>query len=94
MYYGNPSILYIAVVIAVATNFYAYWASDARPLAKSRTTGLEGRIFDFYTVTENLAIAAGAKAEALCDYDPAPNAFATGRDEHHAVVCATTGLFR
>ena len=93
-YYGNPSILYIAVFIAFATNFYAYWASDklvlslnhARPAAREE-------FFDFYTVTENLAIAAGLPKPTLYVIDdPAPNAFATGRDEKHAVVCATTGL--
>ena len=49
--------------------------------------------FNFYTVTENLAIAAGLpKPKLYIIDDPAPNAFATGRDEKHAVVCATTGL--
>ncbi|MBU6490841.1 M48 family metallopeptidase, partial [Patescibacteria group bacterium] len=49
--------------------------------------------FDFYTVTENLAIAAGLpKPKLYVIDDPAPNAIATGRDEEHAVVCATTGL--
>lgn len=93
-YYGNPSILYIAVIIAVGTNFYAYWASDKLVLSLSharRATRQE--FFDFYTVTENLAITAGLPMPKLYVIDDsAPNAFATGRDETHAVVCATTGL--
>ncbi|MBP6945884.1 MAG: M48 family metallopeptidase, partial [Candidatus Pacebacteria bacterium] len=48
---------------------------------------------DFYTVAENLAITAGLPLPKLYVInDPAPNAFATGRNEKHAVVCATTGL--
>ena len=93
-YYQDPSILYIAVAIAFATNFYAYWASDKLVLSlnKARPATRE-EFFDFYTVTENLAITAGLPAPKLYVIDdPAPNAFATGRDEKHAVVCATTGL--
>lgn len=93
-YYGNPSILYIAVVIAVATNFYAYWASDTLVLSLNHARpATREEFFDFYTVTENLSIAAGLpKPRLYVIDDPAPNAFATGRDEKHAVVCATTGL--
>ncbi|MBU6388839.1 M48 family metalloprotease, partial [Patescibacteria group bacterium] len=93
-YYGNPLILYIAIIIAVATNFYAYWASDTLVLSlnHARPASRE-EFFDFYTVTENLAITAGLpKPKLYVIDDPAPNAFATGRDERHAVVCATTGL--
>lgn len=93
-YYGNPGILYIAILIAVTTNFYAYWASDKLVLSlnHARPASRE-EFFDFYTVTENLAIAAGLpKPKLYVIDDPAPNAFATGRDETHAVVCATTGL--
>lgn len=51
------------------------------------------RDFDFFTVTENLCIAAGLpKPELYVIEDSAPNAFATGRDPNHAVVCATSGL--
>ena len=47
----------------------------------------------FYTVTENLAITAGIPMPKLYVVnDPSPNAFSTGRNEKHAVVCATTGL--
>ncbi|MBU6321247.1 MAG: M48 family metalloprotease [Patescibacteria group bacterium] len=93
-YYGNPAILVIAGAIAIATNFYAYWASDKLVLSlnKARPARRE-EFFDFYTVTENMAIAAGLpKPKLYVIDDPAPNAFATGRDEQHAVVCATTGL--
>jgi len=95
-YYQNPSILVIAVVVALATNVYAYWASDTLVLSlnKARPASRE-EFFDFYTVTENLAITAGLpKPRLYVIDDPAPNAFATGRDEKHAVVCATTGLLR
>ncbi len=93
-YYGNPAITYIALAIALATNFYAYWASDTLVLSLNRARpASREEFFDFYTVTENLAIIAGLpKPKLYVIDDPAPNAFATGRDEAHAVVCATTGL--
>ena len=93
-YYGNPAILYFAIIIAIGTNFYAYWQSDKLVLSlnHARPASRE-EFFDFYTVTENLAITAGLpKPKLYVIDDPAPNAFATGRDETHAVVCATTGL--
>ncbi|MDP2655007.1 MAG: M48 family metalloprotease [bacterium] len=93
-YYGNPFILYVAIFIAVATNFYAYWQSDKLVLSMSHARpATREEFFDLYTVTENLAITAGLpKPKLYVIDDPAPNAFATGRDENHAVVCATTGL--
>ena len=95
-YYNDSSILYIAVIIAIATNFYAYWASDKLVLSLNHARpATREEFFDFYTVTENLAITAGLPMPKLYVIDdPAPNAFATGRDEKHAVVCATTGLLR
>jgi heat shock protein HtpX len=93
-YYDNPSILLVAFVIAIGTNIYAYWASDTLVLSLSgaRPASRE-EFYDFYTITENLAITAGLPMPKLYIIDdPAPNAFATGRDEKHAVVAATTGL--
>ena len=93
-YFDDSLILYIAVFIAVATNIYAYWASDKLVLSlnKARPASRE-EFFDFYTVAENLSIADGLPMPKLYVIDdPAPNAFATGRDKEHAVVCATTGL--
>jgi heat shock protein HtpX len=93
-YYQSPAVLYVAFVIAVATNFYAYWASDSLVLSLNRARpASREEFFDFYTVAENLAITAGLPLPKLYVIDdPSPNAFATGRDEKHAVVCATTGL--
>ena len=93
-YYQDTSILYFAVIFAIATNFYAFWASDKLVLSLNHARpATREEFFDFYTVTENLAITAGLPMPKLYVIDdPAPNAFATGRDEKHAVVCATTGL--
>lgn len=95
-YYNEPGILIVAVVLAVGTNFYAYWASDKLVLRMSRARpATREEHFDLYTVTENLAITAGLPKPKLYVIDDlAPNAFATGRDENHAVICATTGLLR
>lgn len=47
----------------------------------------------YYRTVENLSIAAGLPMpKVYIMNDPAPNAFATGRDPNHAIVCATTGL--
>jgi heat shock protein HtpX len=93
-YYGDPSILYIAVAIALVMNVGSYWFSDKLVLAMTNAKpASREEFFDLYTVTENLAITAGLPMPKLYVVnDPAPNAFATGRDEKHAVVAATTGL--
>lgn len=93
-YYQSPVILYVALLFAVFMNFYSYWFSDRQVLrmTNARPASRE-EFFDFYTVTENLSITAGIQMPKLYVLDdPAPNAFATGRNEKHAVVAATTGL--
>ncbi len=93
-YLGDPSILIIAVVLAIATNIGSYWFSDKLVLSMTGARpASRAEFFDLYTVTENLAITAGLPMPKLYVIDdPAPNAFATGRNEKHAVVAATTGL--
>lgn len=93
-YYQNSSILYVALFFALFMNVYSYWFSDRQVLSmtNARPTSRE-EFFDFYTVTENLSITAGIQMPKLYVIeDPSPNAFATGRNEKHAVVAATTGL--
>lgn len=94
LYYENPSILVIAVVIAVLTNIFSYWYSDKLVLSMSRARSApESEFPDLHKVVENLAITAGLpKPRLFVIDDPAPNAFATGRNKEHAVVAVTTGL--
>lgn len=93
-YYGNPSILYFFVLFSIAMNVTSYWFSDkiVLKLAGAKEVKRE-EYFDLYTSVENLSITAGLPMpKVYVINDPAPNAFATGRDKNHAVVAATTGL--
>jgi heat shock protein HtpX len=93
-YYNDASILWIAVAFALVMNVGSYWFSDKLVLSMTGAKpASREEFFDLYTVTENLSIANGMQMPKLYVInDPAPNAFATGRDEKHAVVAATTGL--
>jgi len=95
-YYGNSAILYVAVIFSILMNVASYWWSDKIVLSISKARPANRQeFFDLYTVTENLAITAGLPMPKIYVIDdPAPNAFATGRDKNHAVVCATTGLLQ
>ena len=93
-YYQNSVILYFAIIFAVVMNFVSYWFSDkiVTKLAGAKEVKRE-EYFDLYNIVENLAITAGLpKPRIYIITDPAPNAFATGRNPAHAVVCVTTGL--
>lgn len=96
LYYHSPGLLYIAIIFSLFMNVLSYWFSDKIVLAISQARpASRAEFFDFYTVTENLAITAGLPMPKLYVItDSAPNAFATGRDKNHAVVCATTGLLQ
>jgi heat shock protein HtpX len=91
---GDSSILYIATGIAVLTNIFSYWFSDkiVLKLHKAKPVTREA-YFDLWNATENLSITAGLPMPKLYVIeDPAPNAFATGRNKEHSVICVTTGL--
>jgi len=95
LYFDSPNTyLVIGLVISLFSSFVSYfysdrivlWTAGAKPATKKE-------YFDFYTSVENMSIAAGLPMPRLFVIeDDAPNAFATGRDPKHAVVCATTGL--
>lgn len=84
----------IALVISGALSFASYYYSDQIILAISGATPANKRDhFDFYTVAENISRPAGIPMPKLFVLnDTSMNAFATGRDPEHAVICATTGL--
>ena len=91
---SSTSYFFIGLGFSLISTLGSYFYSDRIVLFTTGAKPADKReFFDFYTVTENLAIAAGlAKPKLYVIHDPAPNAFATGRDTKHAVVCATTGL--
>ncbi len=84
----------IALIVSGISSFVSYYFSDQIILGISGAREADRkRDFLFYTVSENLSIGAGIpKPRLYVIADSAPNAFATGRDPKHAVICATTGL--
>lgn len=92
--HGDYSIGIIVIVVATAYAFIQYFAASR--LAVSMAGGVEIQKADnprLYRIVENLAITDGLPMpKVFIVNDPAPNAFATGRDPQHASVAATTGL--
>jgi heat shock protein HtpX len=93
-FYDSPILLYVAVAFAFLMNFFAYWNSDKLVVRMTGAQPADEREYrELHRIVENLAITAGLpKPKLYIVNDPAPNAFATGRDPDHAVVAVTTGL--
>lgn len=94
VYYGDSNIVYMVLVIA---GFYAliqYFIADKLSVLMTGANQIEKKDNPrFYRIVENLSITTGMPMPKVYIIDdPAPNAFATGRDPRHAIVAATTGL--
>jgi heat shock protein HtpX len=93
---GGPQGLVIALVIAVAMNVSSYWFSDKLALrmtgAKLVTPDQQPKLHKI--VDEASTMAGMTKPKVAIIQNDAPNAFATGRNEKHATVAATTGILR
>ncbi len=91
--YG-PQGTIIALVISGAMAFVSYWKSDAVALAVSRAKPADPVQYQrLHNLVEGLCIASGLpKPRVYIVDDPAPNAFATGRNPKHAAIAVTTGL--
>jgi heat shock protein HtpX len=91
---GGLGYVGMALIVSGMMSLGGYYYSDKIVLGISGAKEAKREeYFDFYTVAENLALAAGLpKPKLYVINDTAPNAFATGRNPEHAVVCATTGL--
>jgi heat shock protein HtpX len=90
----NQIFLILAVILAIFQSFFSYWYSDKIVLAMSRAKPIEKKDNpELYRLVENLCITAGLPLPKIYIINEAqPNAFATGRDEKHAVVAVTRGL--
>lgn len=92
--YQSPGIVITVVVFALVYAVVQYFAAGKQAVSMSGAVKIgptdNPRL---YRVVENLAITTGMPMpEVYIVNDPAPNAFATGRDPEHAIVAATTGL--
>lgn len=91
---NNPGILYFAVIFSILMNIFSYWYSDKIVLKMSGARRVKREEYrEIWNIVENLSITAGLPMpKVYIINDPAPNAFATGRNKEHAVVAVTTGL--
>ena len=91
---GNSAILYGAVIFSTLMSFGSYWLSDKIVLAMSSAKEVKhNENPEIYHLVENLCITAGLPVPKIYIIeDTAMNAFATGRDPEHGVICFTTGI--
>lgn len=95
-YFGGTHGMVIAFVFAMVMNFGSYWFSDKIVLAMYRAKPVTDREApELHRMVTDLAQRAGLPKPKVCVIpSESPNAFATGRDPHHAVVAVTSGIMR
>jgi len=83
-----------AVVFSLGYALWSFFASDKLALSINKARAIEKKDNPrLYRIVENLAITEGMPMPKVYIIDdPAPNAFATGRDPKHSAVAATTGI--
>ncbi|MBM3827133.1 MAG: M48 family metallopeptidase [Actinobacteria bacterium] len=91
---GGFSTVIIAFLVATITAVISYWRSDQIALRVSRAVPADPVVYRrLHNLVEGLCIASGLpKPGVYVIEDPAPNAFATGRNPQHAAIAVTTGL--
>lgn len=84
----------VALVFSGSMAAVSYWKADAIALRMSRAVPADPEEYRrLHNLVEGLCIASGLPKPAVyVVHDPAPNAFATGRDPKHAAIAVTTGL--
>jgi len=94
LFSGGVVGLVIVVIVAAGLAFFSYYNSDKVALAASRAKPApEDEYRRYHNLVEGLCIAAGLpKPRLYIVDDPAPNAFATGRNPKHAAIAVTSGL--
>jgi heat shock protein HtpX len=91
---GGPILIAIAIVVVLAMVWASYFYSDKLAIAAAHAREADPEKYrQLHNVIEELCIADGLpKPRLYIIDDPAPNAFATGRNPTHAAVAVTTGL--
>ena len=93
---GGKTGMMLALVLAVAMNFFSYWYSDKLVLRMYSAREVdETTAPQFYRMVRELAQRAQLPMPRVyLIQEDAPNAFATGRNPQNAAVAATTGILR
>ncbi|MDD5752763.1 MAG: M48 family metallopeptidase [Candidatus Pacebacteria bacterium] len=93
--FDSTIILYIAVLISIIMSISSYWFSDKIILSITNAKLVKMKDNpEIYRLVENLCIATGMPLPQIyiLEDELQPNAFATGRDEKHAVIALTKGI--
>ena len=90
----GPWGVVVALIFSAGMAFFSYWKADKIALAVSRAHPADPEEYRrLYNLVEGLCIASGLPQPGIYVVDdPAPNAFATGRNPQHAAIAVTTGL--
>ena len=93
---GGRTGMTVALVMAGAMNFFAYWYSDKLALKMSGAREVsEAETPQLHSIVAGLAQKAGIpKPKVYLIAQQTPNAFATGRNPDHAAVAVTEGVLR
>lgn len=93
---GQPDLLFIIGIFSLCYAAFSYFAGSKMALAVNGAKEIQKSDDPrLWRTVENLAITDGLPMPRVYIMDdPAPNAFATGRDPNHSVVCATSGLLQ
>lgn len=91
---GRVGTLGIFAAIGIFSSFFSYWFSDKIALAAMRAQAVsEQEAPELYDIVRELSAKAGKPMPRIyIAPTQSPNAFATGRNEHHAAVCCTQGI--
>ena len=95
-FFGGQQGVVVAFIIAMVMNFGSYWFSDKIVLRMYQAQEVsESEAPELYHLVKNLALKASLPMPRVYIVPgDTPNAFATGRDENHAVVAVTEGILR
>lgn len=93
---GGTGGMMIALIIALAMNFFSYWNSDKMVLRMYNAQEADERTApEYYRIVRELSVRAGLPSPKIYIInEDQPNAFATGRNPENAAVAATTGLLQ
>ena len=90
---GQPDLLFVIGIFSLFYAGFSYFAGSKMALAVNGAKEIQKSDDPrLWRIVENLSIANGLPTPKIYIMDdPAPNAFATGRDPNHSAVCATRG---